>query len=264
LVFKLPPHASPAGGTRAEFMCVCACAGLLVARAGFKSPLSFLELFRHGRQLGLMSASCGLACFADGGNLNDIEQMWIANDVTDMVCEHSSSAHRGRRAQVVVTQSPPCLPACLPACGATPLLLSQGLRANSIYLSMWGLCGSAGGLFVPLVLPLLGKRLYASATTFTNFLACVMWGAVPRAWAMFLGLGLHFPGINANSSLPLKTQATELAIAAGLGRGEFAGYFGNLRALTVSVGPFIMVSTGQRSPSSIDKAPRSPNLLTIN
>eukprot|EP01047_Picozoa_sp_COSAG01_P096566 COSAG01_NODE_27045_length_696_cov_0.973199_2_plen_47_part_01 len=47
-----------------------------------------------------MSASCGLACFADGGNLNDIEQMWIANDVTDMVCERSSSAHRGRRAQV--------------------------------------------------------------------------------------------------------------------------------------------------------------------
>ena len=56
---------------------------------------------------------------------------------------------------------------------------------------------------------------------------------------MFGGIFLHFPGINANSSLPLKTQATEIAIASGLGRGEFAGYFGNLRALTVAVGPFL-------------------------
>ena len=166
---------------------------------GFTNPFSFLKLFQNGKKLGLMSASCGLACFADGGNLNDIEQMWIANDVMDM-----------------------------------------GLRANSLYLSLWGLAGSAGGFVVPFLLPRLGKRLYATSATLTNFLACFMWGAVPRAWAMFTGLALPFPGINANSSLPLKTQATEIAIAAGLGRGEFAGYFGNLRALTVSVGPFIM------------------------
>lgn len=165
---------------------------------GFKNPFSFLQLFTSGRPLRLMSLSCGFACFADGGNLNDIEQMWIANDVVDM-----------------------------------------GLTANSIYLSSWGILGSAGGLFVPAALPILGKRLFATATTLTNFLACILWGAVPRAWAMFGGICLHFPGINANSSLPLKTQATEIAIASGLGRGEFAGYFGNLRALTVAVGPFL-------------------------
>lgn len=165
---------------------------------GFKNPLSFLKLFTSGRPLRLMSLSCGFACFADGANLNDIEQMWIANDVVDM-----------------------------------------GLNANSLYLSLWGILGSAGGLFVPAVLPILGKRLFATFSTLTNFLACVLWGAVPRAWAMFGGIFLHFPGINANSSLPLKTQATEIAIASGLGRGEFAGYFGNLRALTVAVGPFL-------------------------
>ena len=104
-------------------------------------------------------------------------------------------------------------------------------------------------------------------TTFTNFLACVVWGAVvshrtvptvsslpsrtmssepgalggsqPRAWAMFAGICLHFPGINANSALCLKTEATETALESGMAKGEFAGYFGNLRALTVAVGPFI-------------------------
>ena len=164
---------------------------------GFKNPFSFVKLFTCGRPLRLMSLSCGFACFADGGNLNDIEQMWIANDVADM-----------------------------------------GLTANSIYLSLWGILGGAGGLFVPAVLPVLGKRRFATLTTWMNCLACILWGAVPRAWAMFAGIGLHFPGINANSSLPLKTQATCLAIAAGFGRGEFAGYFGNLRALTVAVGPY--------------------------
>jgi DHA1 family tetracycline resistance protein-like MFS transporter len=166
--------------------------------AGFKNPFSFLQLFTRGRKLRLMCLSCGFACFADGGNLNDIEQMWIANDVVDM-----------------------------------------GLNANSLYLSLWGILGSAGGLFVPVALPVLGKRGFATVTTFTNFLACMVWGLVPRAWAMFAGIFLHFPGINANASLPLKTQATEIAIASGLGRGEFAGYFGNLRALTVAVGPFL-------------------------
>ena len=111
-------------------------------------------------------------------------------------------------------------------------------------------------------------------TTFTNFLACVVWGAVvslrtvlttvsslprtmssdpgalggsqPRAWAMFAGICLHFPGINANSALCLKTEATETALESGMAKGEFAGYFGNLRALTVAVGPFIFGAVGKQ------------------
>jgi MFS family permease len=50
----------------------------------FVNPLSFTRLFAHGRKLGLLSASAGFACFVDGSNLNDIEQMWIKEDVPDM------------------------------------------------------------------------------------------------------------------------------------------------------------------------------------
>jgi len=44
------------------------------------NPFAFTTLFRRGRKLSMLCASCGLACFADGGNLNDIEQMWIKNE----------------------------------------------------------------------------------------------------------------------------------------------------------------------------------------
>ena len=36
-----------------------------------------------------------------------------------------------------------------------------------------------------------------------------------------------------------RREATETALESGMAKGEFAGYFGNLRALTVAVGPFI-------------------------
>ena len=62
---------------------------------------------------------------------------------------------------------------------------------------------------------------------------------------MFAGICLHFPGINANSALCLKTEATETALESGMAKGEFAGYFGNLRALTVAVGPFIFGAVGK-------------------
>jgi len=64
----------------------------------------------------------------------------------------------------------------------------MGLTANSVYLTLWGILGSAGGLLVPVLLPKLGKRGFTTFTTFTNFLACTVWGWAPRAWAMFGGI----------------------------------------------------------------------------
>ena len=50
----------------------------------FQSPLGMFKLFTKGRALRLAALSCGFACFADGANLNDIDQMWIKSDVDDM------------------------------------------------------------------------------------------------------------------------------------------------------------------------------------
>jgi hypothetical protein len=50
------------------------------------------------------------------------------------------------------------------------------------------------------------------------------------------GLLLHTPGIDGNANLCVKSEATDLAIETGMGRGEFAGYYGSMRALTVAIG----------------------------
>lgn len=50
----------------------------------FQSPLGMFKLFTNGQALRLAALSCGFACFADGANLNDIDQMWIKSDVDDM------------------------------------------------------------------------------------------------------------------------------------------------------------------------------------
>ena len=47
------------------------------------------------------------------------------------------------------------------------------------------------------------------------------------------------PGINATSSSALKGWATSHAAAAGLGAGEYAGYFSNLRAVTTTLAPLL-------------------------
>ena len=38
-------------------------------------PPGMLRLFRSGRCLRLAALSCGFGCFADGANLNDIDQV---------------------------------------------------------------------------------------------------------------------------------------------------------------------------------------------
>ena len=167
-------------------------------RSSFKSPLGCFKLFRHGSRLRLAALSCAFGNFADGANLNDIDQMWIKQDVTDM-----------------------------------------GLKANSVYLTLWGLAGTVNGFMIPPMLRILGERWFTTLTTFTNFLAMMTWGGVPRMWGVFTALAFHLPGIDGNSSLAVRTEATELGVGAGMGRGEFAGYYGSLRALTVAIGPFI-------------------------
>jgi hypothetical protein len=41
----------------------------------FQSPLGMFKLFSNGRSLRLAALSCSFACFADGANLNDIDQV---------------------------------------------------------------------------------------------------------------------------------------------------------------------------------------------
>ena len=70
---------------------------------------------------------------------------------------------------------------------------------------------------------------------------------------------MHTPGIDGNANLCVKSEATDLAIETGMGRGEFAGYYGSMRALTVAVGPYIfgnLYAWGRKAFTSATGRPR--------
>ena len=63
---------------------------------------------------------------------------------------------------------------------------------------------------------------------------------------MFAALAVATPGIEGHSNTAVKAMATDLAqnlrtekYPAGMGRGEYASYFGNLGAVTVAIGPML-------------------------
>ena len=64
-----------------------------------------------------------------------------------------------------------------------------------------------------------------------------LWGSFTSRWALWLGLVLHLPGVNATGATPVKGMMMQRAAELGLGRGEISGYFANLRALTEWAGP---------------------------
>ena len=105
----------------------------------------------------------------------------------------------------------------------------------------------------------LGSKGFTALTNFTNFLACMTWGGVAKKWGIFTALALHIPGMDGNANLCMKTEATEAAIAIGMGRGQFAGYYGSMRALTVAIGPYLfgnLYAFGRRTIVTSSGAPR--------
>lgn len=171
--------------------------------ASFISPFSFTELFRNGPCLRKLCSTGGLQQLVGAKNVNDLEQIWFVD----------------------VVQMPVAL--------TTVYVIYYG------FMQMLG-----GGLVTPALLKCFGSRLYTSMTNGTNFLAHVLWGVVPRPWAMFAAITLALPGVDANSSIAVKTMACDVAqelktkrFPRGMGRGEYQGYFANLSALAVAIGP---------------------------
>eukprot|EP01043_Picozoa_sp_COSAG02_P060911 COSAG02_NODE_8063_length_2726_cov_2.042254_1_plen_392_part_00 len=172
--------------------------------SGFKSPLSFTELFTNGAALRKLSAVGGFQTFTDGKNVNDLEQLWFVD-------------------------------------------IQMGLQSTTAYIMAYGVAIMASGAAViPALLRTLGERGFTTFSNFTNFLAHVLWGAIPKPWAMFAALLVAVPGIDAHSNTAVTAMATDVAqglrtkkYPIGMGRGEYASYFGNLRAITVAVGPMI-------------------------
>lgn len=97
----------------------------------------------------------------------------------------------------------------------------------------------AGRYLAPYLIKDFGGRVYTSIACWATAASFALMGAVPAQWAVWLGLLLHAPGINATGNNAVKAAATDHAVKQGYGKGEFGGYVGNLRALTVVIAPVL-------------------------
>eukprot|EP00912_Choanoflagellata_sp_UC4_P001990 UC4_evm4s1277 len=114
--------------------------------------------------------------------------------------------------------------------------LSLG-NANIVTIAFGVLMFSSGKFVVPELVKRLGPRGFTTFAFCSNFLAYSLWASKPSLARLITGMLLLWPGINANCNLAIKGMATDHAVAAGYGKGEYAGLFNNLRAVTVTSAP---------------------------
>ena len=97
----------------------------------------------------------------------------------------------------------------------------------------------SGRTVAPRLIAALGPRTFTTIALLSQAAAFAVWGTAPTVAAVAIGLCLLVPGINAGSKSALQGAATDHAVAAGFGRGEFSGDFNNLRATSVFLCPLI-------------------------
>ena len=195
--------------------------------SGFKSPFSFTELFSNGAALRKLSVVAGLQTFTDGKNVNDLEQLWFV-DAVKMPIAATTTYVMSYGVAIMASGA-----------AVVPMLLRRlGSRGFTTFVSLASLHAASWLRLTPC--------LFRRQTNFTNFVAHILWGAIPRPWAMFAALLVATPGIDAHSSNAVTAMATDVAqglrskkYPMGMGRGEYAGFSGNLRAITVAVGPML-------------------------
>ena len=113
---------------------------------------------------------------------------------------------------------------------------------SSLFSIAYGLMMFVGGAKIqPKLVKALGPRGF---TSFTLLLSATYFGicaASPAKTKSYLAAAmiLGFPSFNATGANVLKAKATDHAVAMGYGRGEYAGLFNNLRALSVATAPLL-------------------------
>jgi hypothetical protein len=117
-------------------------------------------------------------------------------------------------------------------------ILAMPLNLQGWFMKYWSLLAIAGGVVGKISIGRLGRRTF---TTMTNALTAVGFYIVslPEAWASWLGYLIMLPGFNATHCAGMKAYATDLAVAHGIGRGEFAASIALLRGASVVVAPTI-------------------------
>ena len=96
----------------------------------------------------------------------------------------------------------------------------------------YGCCAFvAGQLLTPFLLKISSARAFTTFANLTNATGFIMRGWAENPLIFWLAIIPMLPGVNGSSASAMKAIASDHALAAGFGAGEYSGYFNNLRAL---------------------------------
>ena len=117
-------------------------------------------------------------------------------------------------------------------------ILGMSLSTQGWFMNFWSATAVAGGLSASKLVKYIGRR---SFTTLTNVLTAIGFYivSIPNFWTAWLGYAIMLPGFNANHAAGMKAYATDLAVAHGIGRGDFAASIALMRGASVVVAPTI-------------------------
>eukprot|EP00943_MAST-04B_sp_MAST-4B-sp1_P001702 g1702.t1 len=175
----------------------------------FPNPFSCLTLLTGPSNLRTMVLVAVLQCMPEGKNISDMLQIYSSENV-----------------------------------GMVPVE-----RAN--FVTAFGCCMMFGGPLVKRTIGYFGNRGHTTFSNLMTIAAFCMYGAGQKYYNMWLGLLLLLPTMERRAATSVSivqyvsivhlilrdAMATDLAVAGGMGRGEYSAKFGNIRALTVVFAP---------------------------
>lgn len=169
-----------------------------MSELGVSNPFGFYKLFNKTGALFKLSLASFFSWYSEGKNLASFQSQWQLNHLH-----------------------------------FTPT------QMNAFIVSFGILIFAGGQKITPALMKKYGARGFTSLAYALNTLAFFVHSMAPidgiKTYISAMVIGI--PGGNAMSATALKAAATEHAVACGMGKGEFAGLFMNLRALTVATAP---------------------------
>ena len=102
-------------------------------------------------------------------------------------------------------------------------------------MSFWSACAICGGLVGSKLVNFLGRRNFTTVTTYLNVLGFYVISRKDVPYSVWLGFLLMLPGFNANHCSAIRSYATDHAVKAGFGKGEFAASIAIMRGLSVII-----------------------------
>ena len=115
--------------------------------------------------------------------------------------------------------------------------LQFSLAWQSIFMNYWSLLATYSGTVGSMMMATLGRRGFTTAANALTALGFYL-VSLPEPWAVWVGNFIMCPAFNTNHANAIKSYATDHATKLhGMGRGEYAAAFANLRGLSVVLAP---------------------------